>query len=60
MPLEQFYVKTPGGPDISKWINGELSQRKGYHCSSHCSGAQFCRAGEMGSGVSGTHTIGAF
>ncbi|CAL8471634.1 g11176 [Coccomyxa elongata] len=60
LPLEQFYVNTPGGPDISKWINGESSQRKGYNCSSHCGGAQFCGAGEMGSGVSGTHTIGAY
>ncbi|KAK9919097.1 hypothetical protein WJX75_009391 [Coccomyxa subellipsoidea] len=60
LPLEQFYVNTPGGPDISKWISGESSQRKGYNCSSHCGGAQFCGAGEVGSGVRGTGTIGAY
>ncbi|CAL8465628.1 g5164 [Coccomyxa elongata] len=60
LPLEDFYVNTPGGPDISRWIDEDASHRRGYNCSSHCGGAQFCGAGEMGSGVSGTHTIGAY
>ena len=60
LPLEQFYVNTPGGPDITQWTYEEAFHRKGYNCSSHCGGAQFCGAGEMGSGASGTHTIGSY
>ena len=60
LPLEDFYINTPGGPDITLWTNGQAGFRKGYNCSSQCSGALFCGAGEMGSGVSGTYMIGSY
>lgn len=48
MSLEDFYVNTPGGPNISAFINGEATQHKNYNCSIHCGGRQFCGAGVPG------------
>jgi hypothetical protein len=49
MSLEDFYVNSPGGPNITAWINGEAAQHKSYNCFIHCGGRQFCGAGVPGS-----------
>ncbi|CAK0785918.1 hypothetical protein CVIRNUC_009131 [Coccomyxa viridis] len=60
LPLEEFYVNTPNGPNITAYQNGEPKSHKTFNCSIHCGGQQFCGAGNPGSGTAGTDTIVAY
>ena len=48
LPLEEFYVNTPNGPNITAYQNGEPKSHKTFNCSIHCGGQQFCGAGNPG------------
>lgn len=46
MPLEEFYVNTPNGPDISQWLENDPPSNKVYNCSIHC-GREYCGSGPI-------------
>ena len=48
LPLEEFYVNTPNGPNITAYQNGEPESHKTFNCSIHCGGREFCGAGNPG------------
>ncbi|GAQ90868.1 hypothetical protein KFL_006950030 [Klebsormidium nitens] len=60
LPLDQVYVHTPAGPNISAWLSKEAAARSQYTCSAACGGAPYCGPGPLGSGTLGTGTIGPY